>query len=449
MLYRRLKIVRDLYPYNGLNMWMNHYGLYEKSWTEPKTYGYGTSTNIRRFGYREKALPGVSPAIIRYLLPITIFSNITDLGYDLPDMKENIILDDLATGKHADQMEYINQDLLAECIQFTKETNDPGALSFWYNQAKYRPMSAFRDENPIYVSKKSVRTISLKLPKVVDEGEWLPKEKTLANLVGTAIEQGRKSLIYVEQTESRDIRQRLIEAVKTIVHTETGSKIVSIGKLSASDKKPIQREAWITTNAPHLDALVVHPGLVETGLDLVMFHNIIFYELSPSLYRVWQAMRRVWRLGQTENVLTYILGYRKTVEREIMARMGKKMQYAYLLYGKDAGGVLIDEDSEELTSNNMVKDIISDALEGKAFKNAGEAVESIFGSSTEKQPIGAKKRVIIGRSNDNGKIVVPNNDFLVPINIIDIDTGEETTGVLPVIPKNNEDLKMFAQLSLF
>jgi len=42
-----------------------------------------------------------------------------------------------------------------------------------------------------------------------------------------------------------------------------------------------------------------NPKLIETGLDLVMFSDLVFYEVTTSLYTLWQAMRRVWRLGST------------------------------------------------------------------------------------------------------------------------------------------------------
>jgi hypothetical protein len=75
-----------------------------------------------------------------------------------------------------------------------------------------------------------------------------------------------------------------------------------VGVLSADDMSPSRREAWIGLNALQMDSLLVNPKLIETGLDLVKFSDIIFFETTVSLYVLWQAMRRVWRLGQANPV---------------------------------------------------------------------------------------------------------------------------------------------------
>ncbi len=78
------------------------------------------------------------------------------------------------------------------------------------------------------------------------------------------------------------------------------------------------------------------PKLVETGLDLIMFCDMIFFETTTSLYTLWQAMRRLWRLGQRKDVTATFLCYAGTIEEAILRRMGTKMKHAQLLYGKEA-----------------------------------------------------------------------------------------------------------------
>jgi hypothetical protein len=161
----------------------------------------------------------------------------------------------------------------------------------------------------------------------------------------------------------------------------------AVGVLSASDMSPAKREAWIKLAAPKMDTMLVNPKLIETGLDLVMFSDLVFYEITTSLYILWQAMRRVWRLGQDKEVNVTFLSYAGTIEAEILRRMGLKMKYAQLLYGKEAAGVLVETDADDIQ-----REIINSALEGKAFKNAGEAVGavgnrplSIFSNGSERK----------------------------------------------------------------
>jgi hypothetical protein len=75
------------------------------------------------------------------------------------------------------------------------------------------------------------------------------------------------------------------------------------------------------------------------------------------------------------------LSYVNTMESEILRRMGLKMKYAQLLYGKEAAGCLVETDSDDIQ-----REIINAALEGKAFRNAGEAVQklSIFSNGSER-----------------------------------------------------------------
>ena len=78
-----------------------------------------------------------------------------------------------------------------------------------------------------------------------------------------------------------------------------------------------------------------------------MFSDLVFYEVTTSLYVLWQAMRRVWRLGQNKEVNVTFLSYADTMESEILRRMGLKMKYAQLLYGKEAAGILVETDGED------------------------------------------------------------------------------------------------------
>ena len=93
LLYRRVPDMRSLYEFSEKNRFVDHYGVWERVWDQGKPYyegESGASTGIKRWNYRQRELPGVAPAVIRFLLPITLFGNITDLGYELPPLYENV-----------------------------------------------------------------------------------------------------------------------------------------------------------------------------------------------------------------------------------------------------------------------------------------------------------------------------------------------------------------------
>jgi len=129
-------------------------------------------------------------------------------------------------------------------------------------------------------------------------------------------------LVYVRQTGTRDIQDRVVEPLK-----EAGLRTAVL----SSGVDPRRREEWIANRSAHIDVLVCNPKLVETGLDLVQFATVAFFETEYSLYCLWQAVRRVWRLGQIKPVKALFSVYEGTMEARALALMGRKMRAAQTL----------------------------------------------------------------------------------------------------------------------
>jgi hypothetical protein len=149
-----------------------------------------------------------------------------------------------------------------------------------------------------------------------------------------------------------------------------------------------RREAWINDRAETLDVLICNPQLVKTGLDLVQFHTVVFYELDYDLFCLWQAMRRVWRLGQHKPVKVLFVAYTGTIEEQAVALMGKKMRAAQLLYGDEVGGAIVPE-----SGDNFLMELARTVLEGETlpdlralFAAAQATTDSPLGSPTAGSP---------------------------------------------------------------
>jgi hypothetical protein len=120
----------------------DHYGLWEENWSQAERVetGVGASTGVKRWNYRRRELPGVSPAVIRFLLPITLFGNITDLGYELPPLYEDIVSVPM-TAPQAAQYREASRSLLGAALELAR-IGDAGALSVWFNTVRFRLPSA-------------------------------------------------------------------------------------------------------------------------------------------------------------------------------------------------------------------------------------------------------------------------------------------------------------------
>lgn len=90
-----------------------------------------------------------------------------------------------------------------------------------------------------------------------------------------------------------------------------------------------KREAWYARQVKEgVQVVIGHPKLVETGLDLLDFPTIIFYESGYSLHTLRQASRRSWRIGQSQVVRVKFLCYEGTMQGSCLRLMGKKLLVA-------------------------------------------------------------------------------------------------------------------------
>ncbi len=120
-----------------------------------------------------------------------------------------------------------------------------------------------------------------------------------------------------------------------------------------------KREAWYARQIKDgVQVVISHPKLVETGLDLLDFPTIIFYESGYSLHTLRQASRRSWRIGQRRPVRVKFLCYEGTMQTACLRLMGKKLLVALTMEGKFAGEGLqnIDEDDDMLSA--MARELV-------------------------------------------------------------------------------------------
>jgi hypothetical protein len=339
LLHRLNSGVRKDFAFNDEKRWARLYGVLEISRKSKRTEEDGDEdgyTGNRRYQNQAKEQPGISPAIVNRLLDTTVFLSLKDLGLALPHYAEEVVTLEM-TDEQSSQYRVMAKKLYDLAIKNRRY------LSTWLQWTLARPNSAFRDEvvevDEVNQKGEVIRRKELmKLPAVVD-GETLPKESWLVDFCRAERQQGRKVLIYLRQTGKRDIQDRILKILR-----DGGVR----AEVLTSGVNPRKREEWIAKRVVGLDALVVNPRLVETGLDLIAFSSVVFAEIEFSLYTLWQAVRRVWRLGQTKPVKAIFSVYSDAMEARALALMGQKMKAAQLLYGDEVGGAIVEQDESDI-----------------------------------------------------------------------------------------------------
>ena len=357
ILHRTQPDVRNEFSFHGERRWIEAYGVQEVKVRTTRRGGVSHNRGRVRTSRRASEKPGISPAIVRHILPTTVFRSLSDLGLALPSFHDEIVPIEMTEAQAQDYRRVYNETWSA-LIEFW-----PRYTASWLQWTLARPNSSFRPETIEFPDGDAIT-----VDPVVDvaAGELLPKEEWLVSTVKAELAQRRRCLIYLRQTGTRDIRSRLVQVL---------AQVGVEAHVLRSSIPPRKRMGWIEKHNPRV--LITNPKLVETGLDLVQFATAVFFEPDYSLYTLWQACRRVWRLGQTKPVRVFYpiyIGAGRPVMEDLAIRLiGQKMGAAQLLYGDDVAGAIVPD-----MDDNLVVQLVDAIKSGEAEELA--QAESLFGS---------------------------------------------------------------------
>ena len=373
LLHRTQPEVRIEYGFSDESKWIDHFGVRESKIVQKKgDAGYSYYRARKRTHVTARERPGISPAIMRFLLPTTVFKTLADLGVVLPPFRDAVVRLEMTPEQEADY-----RFVWTECWDAMREFW-PYFTSSWLQWTLSRPNSCFREEAIQFPDGRR-----LVVPPVIhDHRDLLPKESWLLGCISKELQEGRKVVVYLRQTGTRDIRQRVVDVLR--IHAGIDAVVLN------ESVDPRKREAWLKSRSPRV--LLTNPRLVETGLDLVDYSTVIWFEPDYSLYTLWQACRRVWRLGQVKPVKVYYLVYGGSTTLTVMEELaldliGQKLAFAQLLYGEDVAGAIVPD-----LDDNLVVQILR-ALESSSRP---DRVKQLFGPPEEDlvldSPVGSPTR---------------------------------------------------------
>jgi hypothetical protein len=311
---------------------------------------------------REK--PGISPAIFsNHLMGSTVFLNLEDIAVDLPELTEEVVpveMDsDLADAY--DELEHRVGNAMREMLV----KGSRKLLGAYLNSLLCYPDRPFHNEPIMYPGTDRIIAKLASLP----ENRVYGKECQLLDIVRQELAQGRRCFVYCVYTNTRDITCRLKDIL-----TRNGIR----AEILRSQVKPDLREEWLRDKvAQDVQVVIGNPILVQTGLDLLDFPTIVFYQTGYSIFTLRQASRRSWRIGQDKPVRIHYLHYRGTMQERALALVGKKLSASLAIEGK-----LTDDGLASLaTGEDMTLMLARALIEGARIDGA----ESVWRSMNAKR----------------------------------------------------------------
>lgn len=315
---------------------------------------------------KEKRLPGVSPLVFtKFLLENAVFLSLSDMSNGLPGYEEIPIpvqMDtDLTVGYNA--FENAFREYAAPRRGQSKKSMGPflQALTAYPDcPHMISPIVDPQDNSVIYMPNE--------LPK-----EERNKEERFLSLVQERLEAGEKVLVYYSFINKTDTGSSLLKMLENNGITAFEMK---------SNIAPDKREEWVEKHLEKgMEVMICNPSLVETGLDLLEFTSIIFYQMGYNLFTMRQASRRSWRLSQTRDVKVYFMYYQNSIQEQALSLMATKLQAAMAIEGKfSEEGLRAMSNNEDLLTqiaNNVVegiKDTVNeDIFKATAFIKSNES----------------------------------------------------------------------------
>jgi len=342
------------------------------------TYRYGTAAFTARYGVLERAIiekndedkkfgrggkqytrirkkPGVSPEILtKYLFECSIFMRLADVAQYLPPYTEHIVTVEM--DKPLKETYGLFEKQLKDAISSAYKSRSTRLLSSYLHALLVYPdrcrkeIAIYEDENLIALA-----------PAL--ELEVTAKEKKLIEIIEREKSRGRNCLIYCTYTGKYDVA----EDIKNLLQKSGISTFILKQTIP-----PEKRERWIKEKLSGLSqhaVMICNSELVKTGLDLIYFPTVIFYQTGYSIYTLRQASRRSWRIGQNKPVSVYYLIYEHTMQHRAMKLIASKLQTSLAIEGEltDNGLSCLSEAGESLTYE-LAKSLLQGMKDGDALE---------------------------------------------------------------------------------
>lgn len=337
------------FDYNQVKNFVSTYGAHEETVEASEISSEGIVTRMgKRISLKEK--PKISPHMLSVLMGMTIFLKLEEIkmpnNLQLPPYEEIVDLVEMEAELKKPYMAYLSEIT-------SKIKKNKALLGNLATDAIAIPDMPF--------TPRSAQDVCYYEPTITREDFGLTnKEKRLIKNVRLELEQGRDCLVYITFSN-----QQVATDLQNILGDAFPNKTV---KFLPSTVPAAKRKEWIKKNPS--DVLICNPELVKTGLTLLNFVTIIFYETTYNVFTLKQASRRSWRIGQTEDIKVIFMAYADTPQHKALELIGAKIGAANSIEGKfsgddDLSSMGEDDDNIQLA---LAKSIIGEASASRDIK---------------------------------------------------------------------------------
>jgi hypothetical protein len=298
--------------------------------------------------------PGASPLLFgKFLMTTTAFLSLEDIADNLPRYDESVLSVEMDE-ELAKAYEELEEDIRAA---MRAHRGNKSLMSILLNTLLLYPDHPYGFEN-IWArafdpqTKEYVRFL-VTTPQNLKDDRLYTKERAIIADIREELRQGRRCQVYATYTGEKDVTLRLESVLRP-----AGFRVAVLRSSVATDK----REDWYERQLKGgVEVVICHPKLVETGLDLLAFPTLYFYETGYSLHTLRQASRRSWRIGQRNAVRVKFVTYMGTMQETCLRLMGKKMLVALMMEGKFSGEGLQSLDTDEDLMSAMARELVEKA----------------------------------------------------------------------------------------
>jgi hypothetical protein len=364
------RMVREGFEFGetGLRAFTETYGLLEKvTVIEPSDNACSDGRVTKRIRRR----PGASPLLFgHFLMSLGAFISLEDISDALPPYCEEVISVEMDPPLFAAYRK-LEEDI-KRALQ--EHRRNPTVMSVGLNALLLYPDRPF-GLGDLYGYERDPETgkrerFLIAKTQDLDESHVYAKERRLVEEVKSELLRGRRCQIYAVYTKKRDVTSRL----ERILANE-GIRVAVL----TTEVAPEAREAWYERQVrAGVQAVICHPKLVQTGLDLIEFPTILFYETGYSIYVLRQASRRSWRIGQRLPVKVKFLHYVETMQETCLRLMGKKLLVSLAMEGKFSSEGLQSINDEDDILTAMARELVTE-------KGIGEKADEVWSALQKRQ----------------------------------------------------------------